>query len=246
MGISRPDTSSHLPHATSPGLAGKASLCRQLLLTEPAAFANLNAMTPADPFTPAGPDPVAVGTGRLTLDVIVRTGGPPAKALSQAGGTCGNVLADLAYLGWSAHPLTDLGDDDPGRRFVHDLARWGVRLDLVRHFADQETPVIVHHIRQTDQGPSHSFSSRCPFCDRRLRYFEPVPAERVRERLPQVPAAQAFFFDRDSEGALLLARHCRQRGALVVYEPNYAGPESDLDGALAVADVLKFARDKLP
>jgi fructokinase len=201
-------------------------------------------MPPADPFAPPPPD-AAVGTGRLTLDVIVRDGATPAETRSQAGGTCGNVLADLAYLGWRAYPLADLGDDDPGRRFVRDLARWGARADLLRHYPDQETPVIIHHIRRADGGAAHSFSSRCPFCGRRLQYYEPVPLARVEERLPLVPRASAFFFDRDSEGALLLARRCRERGALVVYEPNYAGPESDLDGALAAADVLKFSRDKL-
>src|SRR5438445_330736 len=61
-----------------------------------------------DSFVAPGADCVAVGVGRLTLDVIVR--GDEA-ARSQAGGTCGNVMADLAYLGWQAYPLTDLGDE---------------------------------------------------------------------------------------------------------------------------------------
>lgn len=199
-------------------------------------------MTTPDPFAP--PDRAAVvGTGRLTLDVIVREGDPPR---SQAGGTCGNVLANLACLGWRAYPLTDLGDDDPGRRFRADLARWGARPELLRDVPGEQTPVIVHHVTETADGPTHSFSSLCPACGFRLRYYEPVPTESVRERLPLVPEAKAFFFDRDSEGALLLARHCRDRGALVVYEPNYAGREVQLEQALAVAHVLKFSRERLP
>jgi sugar/nucleoside kinase (ribokinase family) len=200
---------------------------------------------PTDPFSPPPSDAVAVGTGRLTLDVIVRDGdAEPAR--SQAGGTCGNVLADLACLGWRVYPLTDLGDDDPGDRFCADLQRWGARLDLIRRNQGEQTPVIIHHVRETPQGPVHSFSSRCPFCGYRLRYYEPVPTAGVLERLPRVPAARAFFFDRDSEGSLLLARHCREQGALVVYEPNYAGKEVQLNEALAVAHVLKFSRDRLP
>lgn len=199
-----------------------------------------------DPFTLPLPEATVVGTGRLTLDVIVREGEARSLARSQAGGTCGNVLTNLACLGWQAYPLTDLGDDDPGHRFVRDLARFGVQDALIRHYPDQETPVIIHHIRHEPTGPVHSFSSRCPFCRHRLQYYEPVPMARVVERLPLVPSARVFFFDRDSEGALLLARRCREQGALVVYEPNYAGPESQLDDALAVAHVFKFARDKLP
>src|SRR5262245_21884600 len=198
-----------------------------------------------DPFAPPSSAAVAVGTGRLTLDVIVRAGEAPDRARSQAGGTCGNVLTDLACLGWQSYPLTDLGDDDPGHRYCRDLARFGVHVDLVRHYPGQETPIIVHHLRDLDAGADHSFSSDCPFCGRRLQYYEPVPLDRVEERLPLVPAAQVYFFDRDSEGSLRLARHCRDRGALVVYEPNWAGKESALDDALAVAHVFKFSRERL-
>jgi fructokinase len=185
--------------------------------------------------------PIVVGAGRLTLDVLVRDGEPPALARAQGGGTCGNVLTNLACLGWDAYPVADVGDDDAGRRYRRDLERWGVKLDLVESHADQETPVIIHHLR----GGKHSFSSDCPFCGYRLQYYEPVPLRRVEAWLPRLPRADVFFFDRDSPGSLLLARHLRERGALVVYEPNYAGPESQLGEALAVADVLKFSRDKL-
>jgi fructokinase len=200
-------------------------------------------MLPVNPMSSPATEAVAVGAGRLTLDVIVRDGHPP---LAQAGGTCGNVLATLAYLGWQTYPLADLGEDDPGRRFLQDLLRWGVHSDLIRSLSGERTPVIIHHIRESETGATHSFSSCCPFCRSRLRYYEPVPLEAVRERLPLVPPARAFFFDRDSEGAVLLARHCAERGALVVFEPNYAGKETNFPEALEVAHVLKYARDKLP
>jgi fructokinase len=202
-------------------------------------------MNLADPFAPPAADAVVVGAGRLTLDVIVRDPGGGAP-LAQAGGTCGNVLCNLATLGWQAYPLMDLGDDDPGRRFLADLARWGVRPDLVRRLAGEQTPVIVHHVRTTDAGAVHSYSSRCPSCGARLRYYEPVPLASVEERLPRVPAARAFFFDRDSPGTLLLARRLAAQGALVVFEPNYAGPETAFQEAVETAHVLKFSADKLP
>jgi fructokinase len=146
---------------------------------------------------------------------------------------------------WS-WPVADLGEDDPGGRVVADLVRWSVRPDLVRRGPGRETPVIIHHIRRDENGAVHSFSARCPFCGRRLPDFEPVPLEGVEERLPLVPAAQVCFFDRDSEGSLQLAEHCAARGALVVWEPNYAGPEVQLARALSAAHVLKFARDRVP
>lgn len=179
-----------------------------------------------------------VGMGRMTLDVIVRDAALPR---AQAGGTCGNVLAILAYLGWEAWPIADLGDDDPGRRFLRDLTRWGVRDDLIVTTADP-SPVILHRI----EGDRHSFEQRCPRCGGKLRYYEPMPIELVRGVMGRLSSARVFFFDRDSDGALLVARHYRERDAIVMYEPNYVGPEVELAEMLAVTDVLKYAAGKLP
>jgi fructokinase len=194
------------------------------------------------------PNAAAVlGTGRLTLDAIVTTGPEAPPPRSQAGGTCGNVLANLAYLGWSAYPLTHLGDDDPGDRFCRDLVRWGVSLDLIARIRGKTTPVIVHHIRYTDEGQAvHSFSSRCPFCGHRLAGYQPLPLRDVEAVLPRMPAVNAFFTDRDSEGSLLLARTVAERGGLVVFEPNYDGDHVLFPQMLAVCHVLKFARQRLP
>lgn len=198
-----------------------------------------------DPFSSPGPETIVVGTGRLTLDIIVRAGEPPAMARSQAGGSCGNVLTNLAWLGWQAYPVANLGEDDPGHRYTRDLARFGVHLDLIQHISDQHTPIIVHHIESSPSGVRHSFSTSCPFCGEPFPPFEPIPLADVENRLPSVPRARVFYFDRDSPGALLLARRGREQGALVVFEPNYAGRETQFDEALSVAHVLKFSRERL-
>ncbi|MFM7150551.1 MAG: PfkB family carbohydrate kinase [Gemmataceae bacterium] len=197
------------------------------------------------PWQSPGPDAVVVGTGRVTLDVVVRKGQARSEARSQAGGTCGNVLINLACLGWEAYPLADLGDDEPGRSFSRDLARWGVHLDLIEHYPDQESPVIIHLLEEGTEGIRHSFTSACPFCGRMLKYYEPVPLPHLKDRLARLPPAKVFFFDRDSPGSLRLARMYREQGALVMYETNYAGPESQLAEALAVSHVVKFAAEKL-
>jgi fructokinase len=205
------------------------------------------AMTEDAPFAPPLASAAVLSTGRLTLDAIITTGPDAPPPRSQAGGTCGNVLANLAYLGWPAYPLTHLGDDDPGERFCRDLARWGVRLDLIARIPGRITPVIVHHIRHHEDGPSrHSFSSRCPFCGQRLAGYEPLPLADVRAVLPRLPSATVFFTDRDSEGSLLLARTVAEQGGLVVFEPNYDGDRILFPRMLALCHVLKFARQRLP
>ena len=48
--------------------------------------------------------PTVVGTGLVALDVVVS--GDDVKYF--AGGTCGNVLTCLSYLGWDAKPVARL------------------------------------------------------------------------------------------------------------------------------------------
>jgi fructokinase len=183
------------------------------------------------------PPPSAVaGMGRITLDVVISPGLPPR---AQAGGTCGNVLANLAFLGWRSVPIARLGDDGPGRIVRADLARCGVDLSLLRLAPEETTPVIAHHVPNV-------FSCLCPFCGRRLPDFNPMPLADAEAALALAPPCGAFLFDWDSPGSLLVARHFRQAGALVVWEPNYAGPEVDLAAALSVAHVVKCSAAELP
>jgi fructokinase len=199
---------------------------------------------PRDPLAPPDPDALVVGTGRLTLDVI--RAGPSRPVRWRAGGTCGNVLADLAYLGWPSYPIIRLGDDPAGRYFAHDLARWGVSLDFVRHDEREHTPVVIHHIGEGPQGePVHSFSSKCPFCEAPLPGSQPVAVDLAREAVARLPVPKVFFFDRPSEGSLLLARAWAERGALVVFEPNHPFEPALFEAALATTHLLKFSHQRL-
>jgi fructokinase len=180
--------------------------------------------------------PAVAGMGRITLDVVISPGQSP-RALT--GGTCGNVLANLAYLGWRSVPIVRLGDDEPGRLVRADLARCGVDLSLLNLAAEVATPVIAHHVPNV-------FSPFCPFCGRPLPDYNPMPLADAEAALAQAPPCRAFFFDWDSPGSLLAARHFRQAGALVVWEPSYVGPEVDLDGAISVAHIVKSSAAQLP
>lgn len=54
------------------------------------------------PFDLPGPRPAIAGTGLIALDVVIPN---EPRSLPQlwAGGTCGNVLTALAYLGWDSY-----------------------------------------------------------------------------------------------------------------------------------------------
>lgn len=205
-----------------------------------------SAMTSDDPFASPSPGTSSVlGTGLIALDVVIAaTAGAPVGAW--AGGTCGNVLTVLAYLGWGAYPCARLGDEPTARLVCEDMGRWGVRLGYVTTDAEGSTPVIIQQIRRSPSGEAvHSFSCRCPLCGSHLPAYKPVRASTVAQLLPQLPPVQVFFFDRTSRGALQLARHCAEHGGLVVYEPSGVGDLGLFLEALSLAHLVKYSHERM-
>src|SRR5262249_10337338 len=145
--------------------------------------------------------------------------GPPRRF---AGGTCGNVLLSLGYLGWRTAPVARLCPGTTAERILEDLRTWGVSTELISLEADGNTPIIVHRIGRSPSGePYHTFSWRCPTCGKRLPGYKPVLASAARDIADRLGSPQVFFFDRVSRGALLLAGEAARRGAAVVFEPSF-------------------------
>jgi fructokinase len=187
--------------------------------------------------------PIVIGTGLLALDVLV-AGGPPALT---AGGTCGNVIATLSWLGWNARPVARLNGDAAANAVRQDLSRFGVRLDLAEQAPTVPTPVIVERLRPGPDGAGvHRFSLTCPSCKTWLPRHQPVPARAIRELLESFLSTQVFFFDRLSRGALLLAERTAAEGGLVWFEPSKVDDQALFAEALAVTHVLKYSRERLP
>jgi fructokinase len=189
--------------------------------------------------------PVVIGTGFVALDVVI----PPAEVAGQrlyAGGTCGNVLLALSYLGWGAYPVVRLKNDAAGERILEDFRCWGLNLDFVEADEEGSTPVIVHRIGRTVDGEAfHTFSNRCPHCCSILPGYKPVlttTADGVALRLDR---PQVFFFDRVSRAALVLAKACSERGALVVFEPSGLGTAKLFGEALDLAHVVKYSQERM-
>jgi fructokinase len=179
----------------------------------------------------------------VVLDRVLHANGGTAEF---AGGTCGNVLTILAWLGWHAVPVASVGTDANGKRLLEDLRRWDVDVSLVDTGDRVITPVIVERITKGRDGEMrHSFSLRCPVCGAwfaRPRVPDIATADRV---VTAVPSASVFFFDRVSRGTVALARHYRQAGALVAFEPTRAEHGRLFDDAVAQAHVLKYSQQRI-
>lgn len=189
--------------------------------------------------------PRALGTGLVALDVVLNleTRQPPR---CYAGGTCGNVLTALSYLGWQTAPISRLAPGPAAERLLGDLRDGNVSTDLVTVQDDGSTPVIIQRIAQDDAGEwYHTFSWRCPGCGAHLPGYKPVLAGQAQELATRLPPHQVFFFDRVSRGALHLAGVAAAAGAAVVFEPSGVGDPGLFREAWAVAHVVKYSHERL-
>jgi sugar/nucleoside kinase (ribokinase family) len=187
---------------------------------------------------------VVVGTGLIALDVVIADGNK-ADPLLCAGGTCGNVLIALAYLGWDAFPIARLRDDAASKRIREDLSAWGVKLDFVTQSDTGSTPVVIQHIHSAESGRTHSYSRKCPACGAWLPWYKAVLANTVPELTPRLPKMDVFYFDRTSRGAIDLAQSARAAGALIFFEPSAESDANHLKEALELAHIVKVASDRL-
>ncbi|PWJ23285.1 fructokinase [Branchiibius hedensis] len=189
--------------------------------------------------------PKILGTGLVALDLVV-SADPDSPVRSWAGGTCGNVLSILAWLGWDAYPIARLNDDAAAVRVKADFKRWGVHLDLADCGPAANTPIIVQQIKASSSGGStHRFSWSCLRCGGWLPSFKPITRHVVDQVVPYIPETSVYFFDRVSRGALDLATQASEGGAVVMFEPSGRGDEKLFKEALGLAHIVKYADQRM-
>lgn len=187
-----------------------------------------------------------VGTGFIVLDVIRNTIETTVTEKRFAGGSCGNVLSILAYLGWDSNAVGRIGDDHVGRELIADLNRWHVNTNLLQVEIGRATPVIVQENYLDSKGrPRHRFSRACPTCGAALPVYRPVLSSSAAAITTKMPPHSVFFYDRVAPGPLELARKSRENGALVVFEPSGIKDEKLFAECLRTAHVVKYANDRL-
>jgi fructokinase len=150
----------------------------------------------------------------------------------------------LAYLGWNAYPVAQLGDNAATTILCQDLARWGVKTDFITKSAQGVTPLIIHRIFHDKR--QHKFEFRNPQTQEWLPRFRPITKKYVQALEATFPKAAVFYFDRATPGNLLLAEQSSAAGALVVFEPSSSNDKKLFERALALAHVVKFSQQRLP
>lgn len=201
-----------------------------------------------------GSSPRIYGTGLISLDVVVCADANNLCHYS-TGGTCGNVLSILSYLGWQAFPIARLNSSAASSRIRSDLLHWGVKLEYSEQTPVTNAPIVIQK-NSTDRNgqPTHRFYFRkCPQCGGSLSFYKPVRLSATKILKEEIASGDVFFFDRVSAGALDLARHFKMHEALIIFEPSTPSTKvkrNQFIEALQLADIIKYpgkrARSSMP
>jgi fructokinase len=188
-----------------------------------------------------------VGTGFVALDIIRRAlDANTTLERRHAGGSCGNVLAILSYLGMRTTAVGRIGDDPAGTELLADLQRCKVDVKFLAVEQGRRTPVVIQETFFDSRGrPRHRFSRACPACGAMMPGYRPLLAADVVPIASALPSHRCFFFDRVAPGTLELARRSRAQGALVVFEPSGIKDEKLFIDCLRASHVFKYSRERL-
>ncbi len=187
--------------------------------------------------------PLVYGTGLISLDVVYGLGVAVPKY--HVGGTCGNVLSALAFLGWDAYPISRLENDGAGDIVRSDFRQCGVHDNYLSLSPTASTPIIVEQIAKTKHGEhTHRFQLTCPSCGGYFPSFKALRHETAAAFLAECRVPKVFFADRVSRGIVTLAKHFSDRGALIYFEPCGTGDERLFREMAHLAHVLKYSQQR--
>lgn len=185
------------------------------------------------------------GIGLIALDLVM-SADPTRPVRAWTGGTCGNVLTIMSYLGWHSFPVARLNADIASLRVKQDMTRWGVHLNFAGCDPTCSTPIVVQKIDQNRRGePTHRFAWSCPHCGKWLPGYRAVTAKAAEEVSRRIPTPNVFFMDRLSRGGLVLAQAAAAAGALIVFEPSGRSEPGLLQEALRLSHIVKYAEGRV-
>lgn len=190
---------------------------------------------------------LCVGTGLLALDVLMN-GSPKTLPRLHTGGSCGNVLTILSYLGWETYPIARLANNNATLELEADLKKWKVKTDLITRTTDGSTPIIIHRILKDKEGkPKHRFEFRDPDTKEWLPRYKPVLSKDVPAIVEKRDITPNFFyFDRINRASIDLAKHFKAKGTIIYFEPSSIGNKLSLfEECLDVSHIVKFSNERI-
>jgi len=182
-----------------------------------------------------------LGSGFIALDIVYGRDG----VFAATGGSCGNVLMALAWLGWSSQPVARLGSDKTGDFVVDEMRATGLDLRFLQRSPTVPTPVVIQRFVEDSSGiRRHRFSLVCPECGAWLPRYRSVVLSHARAVI-EAGAPKAFYFDRTSPATVTIAEWAKKNGAVVLFEPSSVGEDALFERAVDACHILKFSHERL-
>lgn len=190
-------------------------------------------------FIARAPAPTIFGVGLIALDVIIV---PNSSEKMWTGGSCGNVLTALNWLGWQSYPIANLRNDKPADIIYRDLDYWEIELGFLIRNETGRTPIIIEKL---ENNGIHRFMFKCPIRGTNLPRYKPISVDDVDSIVLQKEVnPSVFYFDRVSKSALTLAREFAERGTIIVFEPCSIRNKKLFREALQICHILKYSREQ--
>jgi sugar/nucleoside kinase (ribokinase family) len=190
--------------------------------------------------------PTCIGVGLVALDVILN-GSPQTLPKISAGGSCGNVLAILSYLGWKSFPIARLANNDATKELLTDFTRWDISSKFLLINDEGSTPIIIHRILRNAKGqPIHRFEFRDPDTKEWLPRFKPITINIAREIISENENAEVFYFDRINPGTIELAKYYKTNGAIIFFEPSSIKDDRIFEECITISNIIKFSNERIP
>ncbi|KJU82220.1 ribokinase-like domain-containing protein, partial [Candidatus Magnetobacterium bavaricum] len=108
--------------------------------------------------------PKILGAGLVCLDIIKDNG----SIRRYPGGTCGNVVSFLAFLGWQSTVLTTPYSDLAGELISSSFRQTGVEQMHLKKKPSGAPRIFENILRHNADYVTHSFSFTCPECNRKM------------------------------------------------------------------------------
>ena len=187
---------------------------------------------------------VCVGAGLISLDILLKDDG--IRPISYyVGGTCGNVMMILSYMGWDTCPIARLDNSKYTERLLADMRKYHVNTQYIST-ENGSTPVIIQrNIIDKDGHPTHKFECRGGNGRFYLNFssLTKKQAQDILNKIDFVP--NVFFFDRVSPAIIDMAKAFKLKGSLIYFEPSCKISEKHFDECVELADVIKFAEQRI-